>query len=193
MLKTIFFILSLFSALCIYAQPKFQLEVYAGGQHIHHHLCNLEDKSYHRGFTMSSGIRLNFNLNDKWAIIPGYTLNNVIGNNFAFPFERILRLDVKYRFRGSPRFPRIRLSAETGMEWVYYDKKLKLPIYFGGQYNLNAYMDLFSRIRLPNLIEIDALQLYHFVELSLEVGIAINPKWDNLPKYTRSGNPYILQ
>ncbi|MFT5820292.1 MAG: hypothetical protein ACI8ZM_001531 [Crocinitomix sp.] len=193
MLKLIFILLAFIITPSTFAQPKFQLEAYSGVQHVHHHLCNLEDKSYHRGFTMSAGLRFNFNLNDRWSIIPGYTLNNIIGDNYTFPFERILRLDVRYRFRGSPRFPRFRLSAETGLEWAYYDKRIKFPIYLGAQYNLNAYMDLFMRARLPNLLEFDALQLYHFVESSIEIGIAFNPKWDNLPKYTYGGNPYILQ
>ncbi len=193
MLKTFLILLTFVLNHAVFSQPKFQLEAYSGIQHVHHHQCNLEDKSYHRGFTMCAGIRLNFNLNDRWAIIPGYTLNNIIGDNFVFPFERILRLDVKYRFRGSPRFPRIRLSVESGLEWAYYDKRIKFPIYFGAQYNLNAYMDLFTRARLPNLVEFDALQLYHFVEANFEFGIAINPKWDNLPKYVSAGNPYLLR
>lgn len=193
MLKSIFILLALTLTPCTFAQPKFQIEAYTGMQHVHHHQCNLEDKSYHRGFTMSAGLRFNFNLNDRWSIIPGYTLNNIVGDNFVFPFERILRLDVKYRFRRSPRFPRFRMSAETGLEWAYYDKKIKFPIYIGTQYNLNAFMDVFTRLRLPNLVEYDALQLYHFVEVSFEIGIAFNPKWDNLPKYAACGNPFILE
>jgi hypothetical protein len=55
-------------------------------------------------------------------------------------------------------------------------------------------MDVFTRLRLPNLIEYDALQRYHFVETSFEIGIAFNPpKADNSPKYSCGGNPYLLQ
>ena len=196
MLKSVFiFLWIIIQCTHLSAQnPKFQVEGYIGTQRIHHHQCNLEDKTFHRGYTMSTGFRFHFNLNRRFGIVAGYTLNNMVGDNFKFPLERLLRFDLRYNFGFSSRFPRMSYNAEAGGEYAYYDKKLKFPLYLGGQYNINPYMDFFARLRLPNLIEVDELSLYQFVEMSVELGVALNPKWCNRTKYDSStGNPFILQ
>lgn len=144
---------------------------------------------------MNTGLRFHFNLNKRFGIVPGYTMNNIIGDNYKFPLEHILRLDFKYNFLFLYDYPRFYLTAEAGVEWVYFNKKIKFPLYLGAQYNLSSLSDLFFRVRIPNLVQVDILSLYQFVEVGVEVGIAFNPNWSYYPKYNKpvcGGNPFIL-
>lgn len=173
--------------------PILQLEAFTGVQHIHHHKCNLEDKSYHRGLSMPAGLRFNFNLGDHLAIVPGININNMIGDNLKFPSENILRLDLKYTTPRIGAFDRIGFNVETGIEWVMNQKRIKIPVYLGMQYRMSFLFEWFTRIKIPTILNSEFIKSYDFVEFTIEAGLAINPSIGPAPKFSSTGNPFILE
>ena len=173
--------------------PIFQIEGFTGIQHAHHHNCELEDKSYHRGITMPAGLRFHFNLTENWAIIPGINVNNMIGDNLKFPTERILRLDLKFAYGHWDQFDKLDFTVESGVEWVMNQKRIKFPVYVGTQYHMSHLFDWFTRLRLPTIPAGKSYSYNHRIELVIEVGLAINPSLGPAPKFSSTGNPYILE
>lgn len=171
--------------------PIFQIEGFTGVQHAHHHNCELEDKSYHKGITMPAGLRFHFNLCENWAVVPGINLNNMIGDNLKFPAEKILRLDLKFASGHCDQWDKLDFTVESGVEWVMNQKRIKIPVYVGTQYHMSHLFDWFTRLRLPTIPSGKSFGFNHRIDLAIEVGLAINPSLGPAPKFTSTGNAFI--
>lgn len=87
----------LFHGLVFLQGSIFQFELFVGANQIHHHRCQLEDPSTHRGQTLSTGVRLNFDISNRFTIVAGYTAKNIISKNYNFQKEEIIKLDFIYK------------------------------------------------------------------------------------------------
>lgn len=194
-MKLFLSIVLLFSLQTFAQSSFFQFEPYIGAQHIYHHGCSLEDKSDHRGITISSGFRLNFDISNRFTIVTGYSMNNIAGNNLIFPTERLVRLDLKYRIGHFKNMERADFTAEIGLEWLINFKLFKYPLYLGTQFHINDNLDWNLRVKPPSiLVMTDVIGTFPFVESSIESGISYRLRTSPAPKFVpRHGNPFILQ
>ena len=176
-------------------RSRFQVELFGGGQYIYHHECALEDKSIHRGYTGSSGIRLNFDLSKRFTIIGGYTVNNLLGDNTKFPLERVFRVDIRYNIGHFKKVKKLNFTVETGAELNQKNMQLNIPIYLGTMVHINPMLDWNTRFSPPNFMVLtDFVGTFNFVTYRVETGIAWRIYGSSKPKFiARSGNPFILE
>lgn len=174
--------------------PRFQLEAHATLAEVHHHHCILDDKSLHKELNGGFGLRLNYRIKPNWILVGAFGFDHLIGQHKITPTSQFLALDIKYNLLLSAKHPYFFITAETGLKYQLQAQKFNLPIYIGFSYLMNGNMDLFVRFGVPKLYLIDDYESYKLMHNRIEIGLALNPKWNDLPKFHHyGGNPFILR
>ncbi len=174
--------------------PRYQWEAGATITALHHHKCELDDKSWHQELTSGFGIRLNYNWHYHWALAGGLYFDHLIGQNKMCTPSNSTQVILKYKSSLGQRLPYLFLNVEGGVEYTFRSRNWNLPFYVGLTYLCNGNVDLFIRVKSPHLYSSTTNESFKIMENRIEVGIALNPKWNDHAKFEQySGNPFILR
>ena len=173
--------------------PRFQWEAYLAVALAHHHQCELENKALHQEINSGFGIRINYNFNRKCSFVAGFAFDHFIGQHQLTPTSQLLHAAIKYNWSFNKKHPNILMTAETGIEYYVKSNQFHLPVYLGMHYLMVGNIDLIVRVKTPRFYFIGDNKEFQLVDNRIEIGLALNPKWYDLPKFQHyNGNPFIL-
>ena len=176
-----------------FSQVQFQFEPSVCTHFVHHINCQLEDKDHHRGVTISPGIRLNFDVSKRFTLIASAVTKNFVGE-VLYPQERVYSLNVKYKIGHFKNRPDIDFMVESGLGYNKTAKRLEVPFYFGTAIPVGPVLTWNTRVSLPVFsLRADEIGEFRYAAYGVDMGLAMRFCSSVIPKYTRHGNPFILQ